>query len=389
MSTVETIIVGGGIQPGNPFALNYFPYVSNVTPPQVVTSTLLQQVTGANPAIVVATVDPQPAAIEVLRVKGGMITEGAGSDSVVIGRGASATFNDSIAIGRGAQGGQQGVAIGRLATLNVTGSGVCIGASSSIANTLSLGGVVVGANSTAGGPTGGNIIVGNANTVPSENNIVIAMGCSLPVGAQRNVVVGPISTFGGTARDGCVLLNGDNPTGDREFRVGGSSSFREINLMVIGCESDATAVKVSCVWRTTNGNGNDNMGRPLTIQPGMSTGLGAGADVILATGAAVGAGAVLQVSTPRVVVRGGTGLVEVLAPTSGVSMLVHGLPNQAAIQINADAGAPGAMFDFNTTNTAGGGAAGTLNNAPSAGDPAAWIPVLIGGVAYKIPAWLV
>ncbi len=45
--------------------------------------------------------------------------------------------------------------------------------------------------------------------------------------------------------------------------------------------------------------------------------------------------------------------------------------------------------NFNPSNaTNGAGAAtGTLTNAPASGNPAFWIPIIINGSTYYIPAW--
>jgi len=45
--------------------------------------------------------------------------------------------------------------------------------------------------------------------------------------------------------------------------------------------------------------------------------------------------------------------------------------------------------NFNPSNATNGAGAssGTLTNAPTAGNPAFWIPVIINGSTYYIPAW--
>jgi hypothetical protein len=60
-------------------------------------------------------------------------------------------------------------------------------------------------------------------------------------------------------------------------------------------------------------------------------------------------------------------------------ILWQALTNQAAnVQAN-----------FNPSNaTNGAGAAtGTLTNAPTSGNPAFWMPIIINGTTYYIPAW--
>lgn len=394
MAGVETIIVGGGIQAGSPFQLNFIPYITAVTPPQVQSSPIMRQVTGANQGIVIAPLgaDPQPAAVEVLRIKGGMICEGPQADSVQIGRGAATTVNGSIAIGMTASAQGSSVVIGRGSTDAAAGNGgnVAIGPGITISGAPNAGQVAIGNGAQVANIIGGSVAIGlNARILGGvQPSIVIGGGYSLVSGSSQ--VIALLSQISPTARSACVLLNNgsDAVTGNNQLRIG-SASAGVIHLAVIGeGEAGSVAVKVPLVFRTTDGSGANIMGKPLTIQPGMSTGTGTGADLTLATGAQVGAGSTLQVSTPRLVVHGNTGQVEVLAPTGGVAFLVRGFANQAAMQINADAGGPGVMIDFNTTDTVGGAGAGTLTNAPHAGDPDVWIPVSLGGVKYRMPMWL-
>lgn len=44
-------------------------------------------------------------------------------------------------------------------------------------------------------------------------------------------------------------------------------------------------------------------------------------------------------------------------------------------------------LDFRNQTNQAAAAAGTLNNAPAAGDPAFWIPVVVNGVNRAVPAW--
>lgn len=384
MAGVETIIVGGGIQAGSPFQLNFIPYITAVTPPQVQSSPIMAQVTGATQGIVIAAggVDPQPAATEVLRVRGGAIFEKNAINQLVIGKGATpAGASPDMIIGTGAVATASCTIVGQNATCGgnsqTFGSAASIGAAAN--GCVNVGGNIIGAGSngciTMG--TGINIAGGILSAV------VIGSG-TLQAGASNTTSINGGNV--GTSSN-CILINAGGEGfggGNNVCRLG--SAANRINLMVIGGEIGTGLA--SLVIRTSNAQGADAAGRPLTLQPGMSTGTGSGADLFLATGAQVGAGSTLQVSTPRLRVHGNTGQVEVLAPTGGVAFLVRGFANQAAMQINADAGGPGVMIDFNTTDTVGGGGAGTLTNAPHAGDPDVWIPVSLGGVKYRMPMWL-
>jgi uncharacterized protein (DUF2345 family) len=49
----------------------------------------------------------------------------------------------------------------------------------------------------------------------------------------------------------------------------------------------------------------------------------------------------------------------------------------------------GLSLDITTFDGTAGAAAGTLTNAPVAGNPAKWINVVISGDTYRIPAWAI
>ncbi len=104
MASVSPILIGSGILPGPAFTLGHLVYVSAVGPPaQLSTYGPIRALDGAveytgvpNSALVYPAV---AGATETFRLRGGLITEGAGSDTVIVGRAAAASGVDSIAIG--------------------------------------------------------------------------------------------------------------------------------------------------------------------------------------------------------------------------------------------------------------------------------------------------
>lgn len=386
MAGVETIIVGGGIAAGTPFTVGAFPYITATIPPQITASPMMKQVTGANQAVVISAngADPQPAATEVLRVRGGVIFEGTAANQVVIGKGAAAAgASPDLIIGTAAVGTASCTIVGQNATCG--GNSQLFGSSGSIgaaANScLMLGGNIIGAGAL------GCIAIGTGVNIAGGILSTVIIGAGTAQAGASNTTSINGGNIGSTS--GSILINNGGEAfggGNNVCRLGAVAN--PLDRIILSGEATSGAARAALVIRTTNAQTTaDLSARSLIIQPGMSTGIGA-ADVTIATGAGAGAGTAVQVSTPRLVVHGNTGLVEVLAPTSGVALLVRGLNNQPAIQINANAGAPGVMIDFNTTDTAGGAGAGTLTNAPHAGDPDAWIPVSLGGVKYRMPMWL-
>ena len=76
-----------------------------------------------------------------------------------------------------------------------------------------------------------------------------------------------------------------------------------------------------------------------------------------------------------------------LPPTVGPAMKITGRPTDEVLVLQADGATPGSAINFSGFLNVGGGAVATLNNAPSAGDPTTWLPVLINGVPYAMPVW--
>jgi len=309
MARVETIIVGGGVGAVAPFALNFIPFVSNTDPPSISTTDFLSVVpTGATRGLIVGT-DPDATATERVRITGGMITEGAGNESVLIGRGAAAAGVGAVAIGRLASSGAgaSNVAIGNSASC-AGGAGVAIkgtinsgGSNSSVAisgtvtgtvngsvaiggSTAADGGIAIGIGSAANGV--GSIAVGSLITVSPNGGIGIGGGVG--IGHTNGIAIGAgASTFAAQQ-----LVIGSNANGPAP-----------INTVVVGHGLNAIANPTGVLFRLTNSSGADNAAGNYTVQPGISTGNAVAGDFRVDVGVPGASSSVLQTVTTRLAVR--------------------------------------------------------------------------------------
>lgn len=255
MASGTSYIVGGGIQAGGTFALNHLLYVTNVSPAQASTfaASVVTDSGSAVPYLDIpnstgTSVPSNTNTTETLRVKGGMIVEGAGTDTVQIGRGASAgaLATDTIVIGHAASttatlnvvigantsvAGNAGVFIGANQTVTLAG-GVIIGQGATITgNAGGAGGVVLGTSATlatgnVGGGTG--VVIGQSASAGHPSSVVI--GCSAAASfasnvGQNSVIIGQGST---SNKAGTTIIGGSatvNQTGGIAIGAGASSNL--------------------------------------------------------------------------------------------------------------------------------------------------------------------
>lgn len=284
MARGQILLIGEGIQSGSPFVLNHLVYVTNVGPPPVVSTygpqRLVDSVSGAENTSI-----PNSAGVylsnalnasEPLRVNGGAIISGSGTDSVQIGRGAIASGTDNVAIGRGANvtstqstvvgagssnNGQQGVvigfasgfnscagvAIGNGAVLNGNAggnSGVAIGQNATATVNSGLSGpVVIGLNATA---RSDDVVIG-ANASSNQNSVFGVGNVVIGSGAHANIAQGFSTIIGYTAaadRTECVVVGaGASAAITRSIVIGNGSSTNgaATQSIVIGYISAAQA----------------------------------------------------------------------------------------------------------------------------------------------------
>jgi hypothetical protein len=385
MARVETIIVGGGIAAGNPFLGNAFTYVQTVQPPAIATSPLMSQVLGAHQAIVIsATGDPVPLANEVLRIRGGFISEQVGfARSFIAGEGAIAAAADAIAIGFGAGIGRNfpglSMQIGSGAVAG--GAGLAIGHGAfTDANSGTTAHLAIGHNArcTAVSAAAGSTNVGSGTVASPSAVCVGGNGCNaastsyVAVGGNTasNAVGSCVFGFGSIAIHASAIIFGaaiastranqcllGSPTTDiRELRIGqgvvnpfgGTLPSLDIKMT----ESDVYA---------------NNQGGDMNITPGLSTGNAQEGRIVFKTGAPVASGGTPQTAAARLTVQAATILLDA----------------SVTLTVSKDRGVV-----LNNQTSAAAAQAGTLLNSPTAGDPGHWLKIVIGGVNYAIPCWL-
>lgn len=347
MGRVETIVVGGGISAGNPFALNAFPYIANTDPPTVVSSPIMLQVTGANQAIVIssALADPEAAATSILRVRGGIASfPNAGAqttkhlvlgarqtlgavlnavqDTTVIGNDITLTLlgSGSTLVGKGlstASGCQHNL-VGYAISVgsNINSAVTVLGATVTIGN-LTGGGsgslIIIGAGVTltGGAATTENILIGDGNTQGAsigQNSIV---GCSNQLSTSiASQVVGRGNTFAAGLQivrvlgdrntidhKECIILGTNiTTTAANQCWIGGGGLFGDggITTVIVG-KADKSGTPQNVLYRQTDGTGADINGGNYKIQPGLGTGAGTCGQFQVAIGNVVaGAGNTLQ-----------------------------------------------------------------------------------------------
>lgn len=385
----QAIIVGGGIAAGSPFTVGALTRIIDDDPPTIADS-IVRQRTQTTQVITVglltATDWPLQATItERLQVVGGFVSDsgavaGVAVDNVLIGRtaatvtvanarnvvigtgavanaaggGLAANTSENVVIGFNAimnQGVGNCVIIGQNFTFGATGpvgSVVAIGSGITINNSFS--GPVVGASCT---PQGSGTAIGNQISTGAFNNWV-AVGRSVDIQANRGTAVGDNVTISAGHSASVVLGSDAVSIAANSFVVGALN--QNITTMLIG-GGDVQDPATSLTWRQTNATGTDILGGILTIVASRGTGNAATqGSILFQTGTPGATGVALQAAASRLAIR----------PPTGVFV---------------------AAVDFMGTATAAGVAAGTLTNAPSAGDPSYWLAILIDGAVRKIPCW--
>lgn len=357
MASSNPIIVGAGIGAGAPFVLNHLVYVAQASPPilssipaKVVTDTGVTVVSFPNSAGVYNAVT---GATETVRIQGGMIVEGAGTDTVQIGRGASAATNHSIVIGAtaadngqvgiilgfgaalslaggivighgatltGNAGGAGGVVIGTSATGSLLSAGTCVvigngavghtsdivigySASSSQSNAFGASNVVIGTQAHANIAQGTCTVVGTASFADVTLAVVIGGGSSVAI--TKGIVVGEGSSISNGGAGSITIGQGNAITAAANIFIGNGLSSSTPNLCWIGGPGtdihawilgagDTIASPPQRILRFTNASGTNNAAGSLLIVPPVSTGSATSAPIIFQVGTPGGSSATLQ-----------------------------------------------------------------------------------------------
>lgn len=339
MARGRSVIVGGGLATSGALAVGALLYVVNVDPPTAAISPMMAQVTGANQGVIVSSnrADPQAAAVEVLRVKGGAIIEGSATDSVHIGRGVTVAAGAAfVAIGNGTSVRGTAIAIGTGASAHGTSNDITIGATTFGAGARNFAAVTVGNFSApAGGTGGGWVFIGSgaASNIATSATDIVGIGTSLTFGNTTGNFVA-IGANISTGTSGSFVLIGSDSTSSGNpssfVAVGPSNIPSHANTIIIGIGQTTTAVSqcwiadsggngitsiivgkgdisgtpLGLTFRLTNANASaDINGGDFTLVAGRGTGAGVPGGVAFAVGIQTGTSSTLQVQRTGAEVR--------------------------------------------------------------------------------------
>jgi hypothetical protein len=396
MARAGPAVAGGSGFAAGAIALDQFLYVGSVTPPvatsgpRIVSGLTAIEIPGDTGAAKKNTVlgfgaDVTNAACEEAVVIGSGCTVTQGSTPtasiVVIGKGLSNTNsttciliggpypaspnNDVIMIGSssgGTKGANGYTAIGYNMSINGSLQGVQIGQGSATHGSTA---VVVGAGAGAGAAQA-VVGSGSSTTGGTTNAAILGAGISVTGGGGNSVVLLGGGMNGLSALANAIgiglgvdftglgagwLIVGNNNLGTQGF----TSSY-----LFGGADSHTTVTAVPAVlMRWKNAAGADTAAGSVTIVAPRATGNAAGGDLIFQTGVAGASSAVVQ-------------------PVATVARITAG----QKFQLEQDRG-----LAFTNQTSAAGAGAGTLSNAPAAGNPTHWLKILIGGASFAVPCW--
>lgn len=399
----RALIVGGGIDGVAPLVIDNFLFLTSITPPLASTSPrLIRRATsievlgdGAFSTAIGNNADANGAENIVIGQDSSSVGGGSPSDIIVIGQNMDNTgaVSQAILIGHDVSSNGSGIVIiGSITSPANFSDAVCIGFAMQHSGTVN--GVMIGngANTTGGNAVaiGGSVprastsgtAIGSAASALGSNSIALGQACDMTGTSSGNIQIGVscrttnlsnVIFLGHNLRtDNGVYAAGDVVIGNNNVGGGGFSG----RVIWFGdTHTSGTAVPAAAM-RWKNAAGTDIAAGSLTVTAPRATGNAVGGSIILQTAPAGASGVALQTATTRLTISP-NGVVTLAAPTVAAENLV----------IDGNGGAGQGSIRLNGLTNGAGAAAGTLANAPSAGDPSFWIPISIAGAVRFIPAW--
>jgi hypothetical protein len=403
---IPTIVGGGiGLVPGIVGQVGQFLFITSVIPPEGTTSDRWRIITSVSPAQLAAetAVGREDTTIGIGSTNSG-IAAGLLRPDVILGRNIAVTHGNSganaggVFIGNGitsAAGSGTGNIVlapnGLGGGVTILNGGNFIATAGTVAN-IQGSSVIIAGNASAntnvvvigqGANANGNsvVVIGQGAAANSANNVAIGQGVSataargLAIGQGHGcpnpdmIKIGFSGQNAGTAGQILIGHNIDpNSVGPNEICMGNHNAGGGGNYTVgirWGQNQHATGVAVPA-WTETH-------------KSALGTDINAG-DVTYnlprATGNAAGAAWIVMATTPGASGAAQQALAEVFRVSPGTATQPRNF------QITQDKG----LWFANQTDGAGVGA-GTLTNAPTAGDPTFWLPVRINGADFFIPCW--
>lgn len=391
----QTLVIGGGIAAGSPFALDQFLYVTNVTQPTAASFPGLVRSTNGN-AIAAPGSQVARANLNTVIGESNTVTNAATTRLVMIGSGLSAgtgstpvtmyinigqdntTPNNTqiMVIGGGiTDGGSQGtIKIGQGGGLNGIHNGaIGIGVGCTLGGGAT--GVTIGNN--AGTSVGGNAatVVGNSSSGQTnvsvfgqgngghiQNCVIVGQGITITGGGgSDNILIG--GQIGGTALSGALTIGNGAEALAGQITLGhnglGGGLYSTV-LLLGGATQHANVTPVPAFFqRLKSAQGLDIAAGDFTVVGPRATGNAASGSIVFQTGAAGASSSTLQTATS-----------------------VFRITNAQKAEVMLDNG-----LTFVNQTSGAGAAGGTLTNAPSAGNPSHWLRVQINGANRFIPCW--
>lgn len=370
------------------------------------------------------------------------VTSSAGVMGAVVAVGSNITISaatyQGIVIGRGITSSAPGGGEVLIGNSVVSGTGqfhVVIGDGAQ-ANGSGANCVLIGRNVSKASGVNNSVVVGNDATISNAAGVQsVVIGFQASTVEQACVVIGSGSSVGTAGHTNNILIGPGLVSFQANTAMIGSNTFSQrITTLLIGGPNTLSSTAPNLLIRMINATGTDIGAGTLTLQAGLATGNAAGGSIILQVGDRVaGTGSALQTAVTAVTVETTTASMNVIcnAPTGknsdiqfrvnnvlesiiGVAGAVNGLITGSAatetcirndgarILFSTDSGSTiAASFTtagvltlekdrgvrFNAQTNAAGASAGTLGNAPAAGDPTFWLKVNIDGVNRAIPCW--
>lgn len=368
MARVQTIIVGGGINPGTPFSLNGIPYVQQTDPPFIATTDFLSVVpTGTNRGVIISVSGDPLVSTNRLRVKGGIVSEHLSyTTTTVLGQAhtvsglyangfvlvgptitltSTAGANNSppvlvganvSVVGSSTAGGAGSVGVG--SNLAVTGTTVqnCVWVGNDITDGSGSSTVVIGAGALVG--TGQFSVVIGAGALANGSGascIVIGRGAQKASGVASSTIIGDSATAGAGASNGVCIGSGSGiGAGGSATVVGetsasthahtillgsGLSSFQAntcqigqsrfsntIGTFVFGGNNTDANAPASYSVRFTNQSGSNKNAPTVVITAGLGTGTGTLSTIGFVTSVVAASGVTQQTSQERMRLDGTT-----------------------------------------------------------------------------------
>lgn len=391
MATGNPIILGGGIGKGSPFTLGSLLRVANVTPPTAADSEVFQRTQGGVEVITVGTPWTAPNTVnEKLQVIGGFISDtgvsgGALQGNFVAGEDANCVaFQNArnVCIGFQAQCNALDAGASANTNLNVVITPITVVAATSgfrigVGNVVLIGADPVWGSSFPGGNVvaiGAGLNLDVATTGPIVGAAAIGRGQGVAfgnfagaqgnfnnwvcVGHSANINAANAMALGDGAQSSFTtsIALGRNALTDKANQLAIGGANLAINEMLVGEGLLSGGARADFTFRMTSSQGTDTPGGDWIYRASIGTG-----------NAATKGSHIFQTGTPGASGVGGQAVADRLAITTP--------------------GTDGAAVDFRNVVDGAGAGAGTLTNAPTAGDPVFWLPILFNGAVGYVPVW--